>query len=217
VSPTVRSASPAGASLLQTRDTVEGRGLGHGYVALADWVVAFTRPGAARMPNGIEADIAVPAGAHVAIGGAVVRVDGELVLADGDGPVPIWDPVPAVRVRLHCVERFDPDPEHLAGRGPGLTPEGDDLLCGYAAGLVLWHGRRKEARAIAEAAAPRTTLLSATLLRHAARGELPEPAHALLERGDLAALSGFGRTSGSAIARGLALACGAGRAGAILC
>jgi hypothetical protein len=99
------------------------------------------------------------------------------------------------------------NPRRLAGRGPGLTPAGDDLLAGYAAGLVLWHRRHEEAQAIADAAAPLTTLLSGTLLRHAARGELPEAAHALLERGDPEPLRRFGRSSGRVLMLGLALAC----------
>ena len=194
-----------------------GTGLGHGYVDLGDRVLAFTRPGAPRMPNGLECDVAVPHGAAVVVGEGRIELSGNDVYVGEPGSVPCWDPVPRARVRLRCAEPFVADPQRLAGLGEGLTPMGDDLLCGYAAGLVIWHGRRDEARAIAAAAAPRTTALSATLLRHAARGELPEPAHALLERGDLEPLRRFGRTSGTALARGLALACGAEGPGAILC
>jgi hypothetical protein len=167
------------------------------------------------MPNGVECELTVAAGEAVEVGEGAVRAGGHGVLAPPS--VPQWDAVPVPVVRLFTDRPFDPDPYVLAGRGEGLTPMGDDLLCGYAAGLVLWHGRIAEAQAIADVAARRTTLLSATLLRHAARGELPEPAHALLERGDPEPLRAFGRTSGTALARGLALACGAERSGAILC
>jgi hypothetical protein len=214
---TPRSTSPAAARLLWGPRR-EGAGLGHGYIGFGDQVLATTRVGGPRMPNGLECDVTVPRRAAVVIGEGQLSIDGEVVLRAGEpGSVSCWNPVPEVRVRLHCSEPFDPDPARLAGRGEGLTPLGDDLLCGYAAGLVLWHGRHDDAREIAATAAPRTSLLSATLLRHAARGELPEPAHALLERGDLGPLRGFGRTSGGALARGLALACGAERAGAICC
>ena len=73
----------------------------------------------------------------------------------------------------------------LAGLGPGPTPSGDDVLAGCVAGLVLLHGLRKRATRVAEEAAARTNSLSATLLRHAALGEVPEPVHILLatERG----------------------------------
>jgi hypothetical protein len=126
--------------------------------------------------------------------------------------------VSRARVRLRADPPLAVDPRALAGRGGGLTPYGDDVLAGYAAGLVLWRGAREAARAIVDAAAPRTTLLAATLLRHAARGELPEPAHALLERADPEPLCRFGHSSGRGLLLGLALACpdppppGAGRA-----
>jgi hypothetical protein len=170
------------------------------------------------MPNGVVCQLVVAAGEAVEVGEGRVAADGrEVTVGTPQDPARVWDAVPAPRVRLYTDDPFDPDPYELAGRGDGLTPFGDDLLCGYAAGLVLWHDRREEAEALAAVAAPRTTGLSATLLRHAARGELPEPAHALLERGDLAPLRGFGRSSGTGLARGLALACGAERAGAIRC
>jgi hypothetical protein len=59
---------------------------------------------------------------------------------------------------------------------------------------------------MAERLAARTTTLSATLLRLAARGHLPEPAHALVENGDIGPLLDFGATSGKGIALGLAFA-----------
>jgi Protein of unknown function (DUF2877) len=179
-----------------------GVGLGRGYVDLGGLVLALTRPGQPRMPNGIGCDLRVERGepCRIELG---LLVSGETAVAPG----PIWDPVPRPRVRppLQPGWAFEPDVDRLAGRGEGLTPAGDDLLAGYAAALVLFHGRRNEAAALAEAAAARTTGLSATLLRHAARGELPEPAHALLERGDPAPLLCFGHSSGRCLMRGLAV------------
>jgi hypothetical protein len=211
----VRSVSSGAVDVLRgpRRD---GVGLGRGYVDLGELVLAITPAGAPRMPNGVESDTGVGAGVRVEVGEGRVLVGGRLLVdAPALGRVEVWDAVPTPHVRLHCARPFAPDPFELAGRGEGLTPLGDDLLCGYVAGLVLWHDRRAEAEEIAAIAGPRTTLLSATLLRHAARGELPEPAHALVERGDPEPLRGFGRTSGRALARGLALACGADRAGAV--
>ena len=181
----------------------DGVGLGHGYIDMGDRVIALTRIGAPRMPNGIECDVSVPRGARVRLGSGRLLVGDEAI-----APGATWDPVPSPRVRVAVDIAFVPDPIFLAGRGPGLTPAGDDLLAGYAAGLVLFAGRVDEAELIVARAAPRTTLLSATLLRHAARGELPEPAHALLEDGDPLPLLAFGQTSGRAILLGLALACG---------
>ncbi len=183
----------------------DGVGMGHGYVDLGDRVIAITRPGAPRMPNGIECEVDVARGELCGIRGGALAVRDVLVV-----PGPIWDPVPEPRVILHPSSRFVPDPLVLAGRGDGLTPAGDDLLAGYAAGLVLFQGRQSEAHALAETAAIRTTALSATLLRHAARGEVPEPVHALLEEGDPCPLLAFGHTSGRCLMFGLALACALG-------
>jgi hypothetical protein len=179
-----------------------GVGLGRGHLAFDAFVISLTAPGLPRMPNGVESDLVVERGQPCWLGEGRLEAAGRVVL-----PGPGWDPVPTAIVRLQVERRFSPSPDLLAGRGAGLTPSGDDLLCGYAAGLVLWHGRRDEATAIASAAGARTTLLSKTLLRHAAGGELPEPAHALLEAGDPEPLCSFGHSSGRAILLGLALAC----------
>ncbi|HEY71914.1 MAG TPA: DUF2877 domain-containing protein [Thermoflexia bacterium] len=69
----------------------------------------------------------------------------------------------------------------LAGLGTGLTPAGDDFLTG----LMLWGWLAHPdpgclCHLLAEAAAPRTTILSAALLRAAARGECSAAWHALL-------------------------------------
>jgi hypothetical protein len=73
--------------------------------------------------------------------------------------------------------------EGLLGRGPGLTPEGDDLLAGVAAALAAARG---PAARWPEAPSPRrlralTTPLSATLLELAAAGRVVEPIRALLD------------------------------------
>jgi hypothetical protein len=153
------------------------------------------------MPNGAETT------AHVGPGTAVRIGLGRLLLGALEiRPGKAWEPVPEVRHRPSGGLRFRPDPDRLAGRGPGLTPAGDDILCGYVAGLVLFQDRRAEAAQIAAAAAPRTTNLSATLLRHAALGELPEPAHVYLANGDPGPLAAFGHSSGHCLRLGLALA-----------
>ncbi|MEA3340716.1 MAG: DUF2877 domain-containing protein, partial [Chloroflexota bacterium] len=69
----------------------------------------------------------------------------------------------------------------LAGLGTGLTPAGDDFLTG----LMLWGWLAHPdpdflCRALAGAAAPHTTTLSAAFLRAAARGECSAAWHALL-------------------------------------
>lgn len=72
----------------------------------------------------------------------------------------------------------DPDAvQRLLGLGPGLTPVGDDVLAGWLATAVACRHRwLPELRsAVALAAPERTSVLSATLLACAARGEgLPQ-------------------------------------------
>jgi hypothetical protein len=93
----------------------------------------------------------------------------------------------------------------LAGRGPGLTPLGDDILVGYLAAAALAGTSGAAVAAWAARTGRVTTALSRTLLRLAARGALPEAAHHLLVDGDPEPLLAFGASSGKGIAFGLAL------------
>jgi len=107
----------------------------------------------------------------------------------------------------------------LAGLGGGLTPAGDDLLCGWMLGVWLAHPQPDLlCRAVVEESAARTTALSAALLRAAARGECSAAWQALL--GALAggserdvveaatAVLAHGATSGADGLSGLLAACG---------
>jgi hypothetical protein len=75
---------------------------------------------------------------------------------------------------------------HIAGRGPGLTPSGDDLLCGIMHALTVWPHLASSApttdirRLLADAARPLTTRISAAYLDAAARGHASEPWHVLV-------------------------------------
>ena len=103
----------------------------------------------------------------------------------------------------------------LAGRGPGLTPLGDDVLTGWLSTLsCLGHPRAVWVAAeVLAAAAGRTTDLSMTLLRHAAKGECVGPLGALLRAvttgGDMPrarnALVAVGHSSGTGLALGVRL------------
>lgn len=102
--------------------------------------------------------------------------------------------------------------ETLLGRGPGLTPSGDDVVAGFLLGARAF-GRAVPGAvaAVAELARGATTALSARLLRHAIDGEcVPEFAAALAgltgphAPGDaLRRLLAVGHTSGCALAHGL--------------
>lgn len=106
----------------------------------------------------------------------------------------------------------------LLGRGGGLTPLGDDVLCGWIATAAA-ASRPDRLAVTAQAtrlAAHRTTLLSATLVGCAARGDvLPQFRRLLLSlapAGDptpaLTDLLAVGHTSGAGLAAGALLALG---------
>ncbi|HUB40842.1 MAG TPA: DUF2877 domain-containing protein [Streptosporangiaceae bacterium] len=105
--------------------------------------------------------------------------------------------------------------EQLLGRGPGLTPSGDDVLAGFvvaarAFGLDIGDIRAK----IVGHAEGATTALSAQLLKSALAGEgVPEIVGLLRWLGGSSgrvspvdALTAVGHTSGAAMAYGVALA-----------
>jgi len=108
----------------------------------------------------------------------------------------------------------------LLGRGPGLTPEGDDLLCGVLAALHAFGPAAgvpdRALRGLAGALRPdraegRTTSLSATLLGLAVDGHALEPVLGVVRpEGDassrgrtLGRLLEIGGSTGRAIAAGL--------------
>lgn len=113
--------------------------------------------------------------------------------------------------------------DSLIGRGPGLTPEGDDYLAGaLSATRMLGEAMRLEDRAVMldsvadplmRHASTRTTAFSAALIRHAIDGRVAAPAGALLRsltgRGNVEAsyrdLTRVGHTSGPALAAGMVL------------
>ena len=96
----------------------------------------------------------------------------------------------------------------LLGRGPGLTPLGDDVLAGLLVTLrALGSPEADRLGGVVCALAPaRTTFVSTALLRHAARGEcVPElAAYLTAERKGpaAAALLGIGHTTGAGLLRG---------------
>jgi hypothetical protein len=192
------------------------------YLRTGGDVLALVTPDALRLPCAVvvprlpdSGPVVVGAG-RVAWAGTTLRVVRE------------WAPA--------TVPRVEPDPERVAGleravtgidigipvrldvrstlgRGPGLTPSGDDLLAGFLLGCRAFGRDVADVEAAVEDGAHRTTALSAALLRHAVAGRcLPEVAAVVhgLVAGDLdralAALLRVGHTSGTALGRGLLLA-----------
>jgi hypothetical protein len=70
-----------------------------------------------------------------------------------------------------------PDVSALVGLGPGLTPSGDDFICGVLAALHFLrrdHVARRLAGAVVPVASTNTNLISAAYLRAAAQGEISQ-------------------------------------------
>jgi hypothetical protein len=100
----------------------------------------------------------------------------------------------------------------LLGRGPGLTPSGDDVLAGFLIGArAFGHDAPGVERTVAETAFIATTALSAQLLHSAARGECVEQLadvvrgviNGTLSPAAVIRLRAVGHTSGTALAHGL--------------
>lgn len=162
------------------------------------FVVVVVSPGGPLLPNGVRVTGPVSRG-PVAIEGAHV-----------------WDPtlrldVPAIDIEFDdsLVERdLEALGAELIGRGPGLTPEGDDVVAGMAGVLAAAQRHDDVAALLGADLRRRTTALSATLLELAAQGLGPEPLQAVLagRPGALDRLLAMGHTSGRAYARGAAAA-----------
>jgi hypothetical protein len=101
----------------------------------------------------------------------------------------------------------------LVGKGDGLTPYGDDVLCGW---LALHRALGVATPAVDDAvrrALPRTTTLSATLLECALAGEVADAVGTYLrslakpdEQSARVALEAVGHSSGRGLAHGVDLA-----------
>ncbi|MEU6660239.1 DUF2877 domain-containing protein [Streptomyces sp. NPDC046821] len=117
-------------------------------------------------------------------------------------------------------ERVGPAAHALVGLGPGLTPSGDDVLCGALLASRVWGGPLGALSDAVADAARRTPLLSAALLRHAVRGECVAQAReflrALCGEGSLddaaRGLLAVGHHSGGDLARGVLAVGGRARA-----
>jgi hypothetical protein len=155
-----------------------------------------------------------------AVSPGYLDLDGFIVVVSQTGPLlpngvaltgtGVWDPTltisspalePAVDER--SLEAIGAE---MIGRGPGLTPEGDDFVAGMA-GVLAAAGRHDDVAALVGAdLRRRTTALSATLLELAAQAMGPQPLQAVLagNAGALPELLDLGHTSGRAWARGAA-------------
>jgi len=175
-----------------------GRVYSPGHMRFGDYVVSITRPGSLRMPNGIECDVKARLREKVAIGGGRLVVGATVV-----SPGAEWDPVPAFKPTGVLPAGPEPLFSLSATRDHRSVSAGDCVLAGYVAGLVLLHGQRDRAGRVAEHAVARANAMSATMLRHAARGEVPEGVHILLATGESGHLVSNRDSSGPSWLRGL--------------
>jgi hypothetical protein len=171
--------------------------LGPGPTVVWDPVVARVEPGPALAARGTAIlralGVAHPAGVAGALSDAATR--------------PPRAAVAALLAALRSGDVADRRRAALAllGRGPGLTPEGDDLLAGTAVAAAAVG----DPLTLPAQLRTLTTPLSATLLELAAAGAAARPAHVLLDlaredwRPALRELEGLGASSGRAIALGV--------------
>jgi hypothetical protein len=94
----------------------------------------------------------------------------------------------------------------LVGRGDGLTPYGDDVVCGWLAVTRAAGIPTPEVDAEVQALAATTTLLSATLMDCAMHGEVIPEFAAWLGGGPVEAVERIGHSSGRGLVEGARLA-----------
>jgi hypothetical protein len=178
------------------------------YVAVSDWCVGVVGSRATAVPCALRSGLdTLPPVVSASVRG------GELVLDGVPLRIGRLVDVSVPRLRLAgdaaSIDAASIEVADLVGRGDGLTPYGDDVLCGWlavhrAAGIAT-----PAADDAVRDVAHTTTLLSATLLDCALHGEvIPEFAawlatHRTADEGSAAtALARVGHTSGRGLLEG---------------
>jgi hypothetical protein len=176
------------------------------YVDVGGWCVGVLGFRATAAPCALRTSLAtLPTVAEARLRGGVLHLDGTALnigrLVDVS--------VPSLPGRTLAAELTTAQVEALVGRGDGLTPYGDDVLCGW---LAVHRAAGVETPAVDEAVRSllsRTTLLSATLLDCAMHGEvIPEFAAFVAALGTpdeavrAAELGAVGHTSGQGLLEG---------------
>lgn len=199
------------------------------YVDLDGWALGLVGASATRVPCALwstlpdlgvlEPRVVVRDGALV-VGDQVVRVTrladprvarvGRHAGARSGPPAPMTPGLDLPGLDLPADGQLtDVDLDRLIGRGPGLTPLGDDVLAGWLTARAAL-GRPDDALAAGvRRRLGATTLLSATLLDCAIRGEaLPQLSRWLADPSDATAetLLAVGATSGAGLMAGAAMA-----------
>ena len=185
-----RVAAPVRERLEGRSLTVAGGGRDAAYAEVDGFVLALTARGIPLMPNGIAWPGAAPAaGMRVTVAGGETW-DPTLRFGDDAGRrgAEILDALGVEPAGVIVRAVHDPAvAADLIGRGPGLTPEGDDLVAAAAAAVVAgpWTDAAKAAwvgQLVPSDLRRRTTALSATLLELATAAQVIEPLQALFGR-----------------------------------
>lgn len=198
------------------------------YVDLDGWCLGVVGADAAQVPCALRTatpDLAGIRGEAAYVAGGVLHLDGtplvvgrivDVRVPRGVTAAPAAPPAPIAGflAALAVPDRLDAAAvARLVGLGDGLTPLGDDVLCGWLATHRAAGVDTPEVDATVRALMPRTTLLSATLLDCALHGEaLPQFAAYLSSLGTpdeasaAATLSAVGHTSGAGLLYGARLA-----------
>lgn len=173
------------------------------YLEVAGRCVGVVAPGAAQVPCALRLPGPIPATDDPCVEGGTLYLAGHPLRVGRfvDVRVPRIDPGTG---RAPTID--EPAVRRLVGRGGGLTPLGDDVLCGWLAVLVASDRLTDVTTRAVRGAVDRTTLLSATLLDCALHGEvLPEFAAYVAALGTPAedtsarALRAIGHTSGTGL------------------
>ena len=177
------------------------------YVALAERALGVVGRRAWQVPCALRTRLdALPDVRSAEVRGGVLHLDGV--------PVVVGRLVQTtVAVRSLPLTGTPLDAAALIGSGDGLTPYGDDVVCGYLAAHRAAGRPTDDLDAEVVRLLPRTSVLSATLLECAIHGEvLPEVARLLdawgTDRADEAeaALRRVGGSSGAGLLEGTRLA-----------
>jgi hypothetical protein len=145
---------------------------------------------------------------------AVRRTAVATVSAPLTGLEPLSD---ELAVALSSGEALDDAVRALLGRGPGLTPLGDDVLAGVLVTLTALGSPAARALSAAVRTALQnraTTPVSAALLTHAGRGECIPQLAAVLAGGPTDELLSVGSSSGGGLLLGVQIGLRVGRTGA---
>ncbi len=179
------------------------------YVDVGGWCVGVVGTRATAVPCALRTSLdTLPDVATAEVRDGVLHLD--------DEPVVVGRLVDVQVPRLALSGTPDPvDVAALVGRGDGLTPYGDDVLCGWLALHRAAGTATPEVDDEVRAHLHRTTLLSATLLDCALQGEvIPEFAAYVSALGTpdeaalAAALAAVGHSSGRGLLEGATRALG---------